>query len=258
VAAKRLLAAVPAIPLAGAAILVGQILYAGYRNDLPSFGNQDPSGRFGSDLLPSLRIVVLGDSSVTGPGVEMLDALWIRRVAAYLSDRYHVDLHSVAVGGSKARDVVNNQLEAALNHRPHLAMVSVGANDALRATPVGRFESEMHMIVGTLHEETDAVAVAGIGDLGGIPRLPALPRTLARLRARAFDAAIERVAADYPRVAKSTTWGPMWEPFSIRDPEVYAPDLFHASGKGHEIFAASAIPVVERLLPLVDAQADAR
>ena len=246
--ADKRIFAVPAIPLAGAALIIGQILYAAHRPGLPSLENQDPSGRFGSDLLPGMRIVVVGDSSVTAPGVEPIDSIWVRRVAHHLADRYHVELISVAVGGAKSRDVINDQLEAAVHHRPDLAMVSVGANDALRATPVGRFEQEMHTIVSTLHEAATAVALGGIGDLGGIPRLPALASVLARQRAKAFDDALTRVGAAYPRVAKTVTWGPMWAPFSRPDLDVYAPDLFHASGKGHGIFADAAIPVIDALL----------
>ena len=82
-----------------------------------------------------------------------------------------------------------------------------------------------------------------------MPRLPALARGFARVRSRSIDRAIARVAQRYPRVRKSSAWGPGWEALET-DPEMFAPDLFHASAKGHGLFARAAIPVVEELLEI--------
>jgi lysophospholipase L1-like esterase len=237
-----------AIPLAGAAVLVGEVLHMAHRKDLPSLQNQDPSGEFGDPSLPELCVVALGDSSVTAPGVEPLDACWVRRVAHDLGRDYHVTLHSVAVGGSKAADVLDQQLEAAIALAPDIAIVSVGANDALRATPVARFERNLDAIVGRLVAASRfGVAITGVGDLGTIPRLPSVPRAYARVRSRSFDRATRRVAAAYPNTAKAVTWGPTWVPFEY-DPAMFAGDLFHASAEGHAIFGRHMIPVIRTLL----------
>ena len=145
-------------PLFAVALLVVQVLRAAHRKDLPSLENQDPSGVFGDPLKPRLRIVVLGDSSVTAPGVEPLDAAWPRQIARHLSDRFYVELLSVAVGGSKTRDVISDQLHPAIEFKPDIAFVSAGANDALRATPLSRFESEFEHIVGQLDHHVPGVA----------------------------------------------------------------------------------------------------
>lgn len=235
-------------PLFGIGLLVTQVLRAGHRKDLPTLDNQDPSGDFGSPSLPRLRIVVLGDSSVTSPGVEPLDASWPRQIAQRLTDRYRVELRSVAVGGSKARDVIADQLPPALAFDPDLAFVSVGANDALRGTPLRRFEREYRQIVAQLDRRVSGVAVSGIGDLGSIPRLPALARSVVRIRGRSFDKAIRRVVAQYPQVVKTNTWSPGWQEFLTNPDEVFAGDLFHASAYGHRIYANAAMPAVELLV----------
>jgi hypothetical protein len=54
-------------PLTAGAVLVGQLAHAAYRDDLPSLENQDPSGLFGDPNAPPLKLVYLGDSSVTAP-----------------------------------------------------------------------------------------------------------------------------------------------------------------------------------------------
>lgn len=235
-------------PLFGIGLLATQVLRAGHRSDLPTLQNQDPSGDFGSPSSPRLRVVVLGDSSVTSPGVEPLDASWPRQIAQRLSDRYRVELRCVAVGGSKARDVIANQLRPALALAPDLAFVSVGANDALRTTPLRRFEREYRHIVAQLDRNVPGVAVSGIGDLGSIPRLPALARSVVRIRGRSFDKAIRRVVVDFPRVVKTNTWSPGWAEFVTNPDEVFAGDLFHASAYGHRIYTNAAMPAVELLV----------
>lgn len=232
-------------------LLTAQILHAGHRRDLPSLENQDPSGVFGPPEAPLLRVAVLGDSSVTAPGVEPLDAAWPRRVAHHFSDRFRVELCSVAVGGSKVRDVLATQVEPAIECDPHLAIVSVGANDALRTTPVDLFEIQYRELLARLTASLPGVVLSGVGDLGTIPRLPALARSVARIRGRAIDHAIARAAYDFPQVVKANAWSSLWDPF-LEDPDsIFAPDLFHASASGHAIYAEAMIPAVEVVIGML-------
>lgn len=235
----------PVITLA--AVLAAQVLHAGRRRDLPSHENQDPSGDFGDPALPTLRIAFLGDSSVTAPGVEPLDDCWVRQLSYHLTDRFHVEARSVAVGGSKVRDVLDSQVDAAIALDPDIAYVSVGSNDALRGTPLHRFEADYRTMAAILHDAVPAVGLSGVGDLGSIPRLPEFARGVARIRARSVNNAIARVAADLPRAIKSNPWGVMWDTF-YRDPEMFAGDRFHASAKGHLVFAEVARPMADRLV----------
>jgi lysophospholipase L1-like esterase len=234
--------------LTGVGVFAGQVLRSAHRQDLPSHNNQDPSGDFGDTSLPRLRIALLGDSSITSPGVYPLDDCWPRRLARHLNDRYYVELRSVGVGGSKARDVLADQVPRAIETEPDMALVSVGANDALRGTPVVRYERELDEILTLLSAAIPLVGVSGIGDLGSIPRLPDLARSFSRVRARSFDGAVRRVAARHPDVVKSRSWGPLWKPFDDQPEVIFAPDQFHASAAGHALFAAAAIPLVEALL----------
>lgn len=235
-------------PLSAFGVLTAQMLWAGHRRDLPSLTNQDPSGTFGSSDAPRLRLALMGDSSVTSPGVEPLDACWPRRVAKQLSESYHVELFSVAVGGSKARDVLASQVNEAIALRPDIAIVSAGANDALRATTIPRFEAEYDEIIGLLAKSVPGIAVSGIGDLGSIPRLPALARSIVRIRGRSFDRAVRRVVGRYPGVLKTDAWAPGWHEFLTNPEKIFADDLFHASAYGHRIYAAAISPAIDELI----------
>ena len=242
-------------PLWPLAVLAAQVYRAGHRSDLPSLSNQDPSGVFGNPMAPQLSIALLGDSTVTSPGVKPLDACWPRAIAFSLSDRYRVELHSVAVGGSKARDVLARQVGAATALQPDIYIVSVGGNDALRGTPVARFEQEYDAILGRLTSCSDYVAVSGVGDLGSIPRLPALARAISRNRARAFDRAIRRVARLYPQVVKTDTWSPGWDEFNTNPEAIFGADQFHASAYGHRVYTEAMQPAIDELVGRMEADA---
>lgn len=238
-------------------VLAAQVFHAAHRTDLPSLQNQDPSGDIGSPENPRLRIVLIGDSSITAPGID-IDACWPRRVAHALSDRYCVELRSVAIGGSKAADVLRDQLDAALVYEADMALMSIGANDALRAVPLRDYERDLDEIVRILTRHIPAVGISGVGDLGYLPRLPRIPSAWATVRSRSYDGAIRRVAARYDGVLKSVTWGPPWEAFNDRDHKLYAGDLFHASEEGHAVFGAAMLPVAERLLERLEPELSAR
>ncbi|MBI5156830.1 MAG: SGNH/GDSL hydrolase family protein [Acidimicrobiia bacterium] len=235
---------VPAIPAVAAAIVATQVLRAAHRPDLPSYPNQDPSGTFGDPALPRLRIVALGDSSITAPGVADLDNIWIRRVARSLADRFHVELISLAVGGSKASDVLEGQLEGALRLHPDVAVVSVGANDALRGVPPERYRHNLTTIVTRLAATGAGVLVFGMGDLGSIPRLPPSLRRWTSHRSEVFDRIARQVVVTVPSAVKVHTRGRCTTAF-FEDPSLFAGDQFHAGDAGHGVFADDALEAME-------------
>lgn len=246
---KRIVWTVIRPPLAAVGLATSQIAHAAFRDDLPTLENQDPSGVFGSPSAPPIRIVFLGDSSVTAPGVDPLDHSWPRQVALHLSERFRVEAISVAVGGSKVRDVIDDQLDRAIALEPDIAYVSVGSNDALRATPIQRFEADYDRMVDRLVASVPAVGLSGIGDLGSIPRLPQLAKGLARIRARAVNNAVARVAARHPRTIKSNAWDVMEGVFND-NPAMFGGDQFHASAEGHLVFGRVARPVADGLVEI--------
>lgn len=245
-------------PLTGIGVLTAQVLVAAYRKDIPSCENQDPSGIFGDPSSPAVTVVALGDSTVTSPGVEPLDASWPRRVAHHMASQFHVEFHAVAVGGSKASDVLRDQVQPALALRPHLAIVSVGGNDALRGVRVELFEQQYDAILTLLAAQVPHIVVSGVGDLGSIPRLPTLARSIARIRGRSFDRAIRRAVRRHPGVLKTNTWSPGWDEFNTNPAQIFAADRFHASAYGHRVYTAAVMPAIDIFMQQLerDSQSD--
>jgi lysophospholipase L1-like esterase len=152
----------------------------------------------------------------------------------------------VAVGGSRAGDVLRDQVPMVLATDPDLALVSVGANDMLYGVSLKTFESNLESIVARLLTCTPAVLLSGVGDLGTIPRLPfALTRIMRRRSGRA-DQVHSRVAARHPgamRVPIRERCGAAFE-----DPSIYSADLLHVNGEGHRLWAEATIPSIEAVI----------
>lgn len=235
--------------LAGMAVIMLEAAYALLRPapDLPEF---DPSGEFGDPADPILRVVVLGDSSVTAPGVTHPDQSWVRIVCSRLGGDRHVVLHSLAVGGATARTVIRDQLDQAVLFRPDMALLSVGANDAIHGTPLPRFERELDRLVAGLTGAAALVMQSGVGDLGTIPRLYQPLRGLITRRSAAYDRVHQRVAKRYGAlvVDQRSDDRRLW----LRDRSLWSEDLFHVSASGHARWADTTWRTLEPALGLLD------
>ncbi|HEX6302527.1 MAG TPA: SGNH/GDSL hydrolase family protein [Acidimicrobiia bacterium] len=206
----------------------------------------DPSGEFGDPTNPTLRIAVLGDSSVTAPGVAGPHEAWVSLTCSRLADSRHVILKSFAVGGSTARTVIAQQLAGSLDFGPDVVFVSVGANDAIKGVPLNRFEENLNDLIGALVESGAVVVQSGVGFLGTIPRLHPPLSTLMERRARRFDDAHRRVAEIHgtavvdQRGDDASDWR--------LDRSLWAEDFFHVSAAGHARWAETVWETVGPLL----------
>lgn len=234
----------------GAAMLAGQVAYARFRG-VPSFEGLDPSCVVGDGDRPRLRIVLLGDSTVTAPGLDDPDATWARILARHFAARYRVELSCLAEGGAKSRDVVEDQLPRALAEHWDVAVVSVGSNDIMRFVPVWRFEQRLDHIVASLREVCDAVVLFGVGDLGSIPRLAFPLDRIASGAGHVADWVHRRVAARHG-VAKIDQWRLTTAAFNSGI-HMFAPDLFHPSPIGHQAWADALIPTLDEVVARLEA-----
>jgi lysophospholipase L1-like esterase len=238
-------AGVPVAAAAAAGAMAAQFWYVAHR-PLPSFRDLDPNGSFGADTLPETRIALLGDSTITGAGLESCGDLWSHQVARRLACDRRVRLVSLAVGGSRARDVLALQLPQALEIDADLAVISVGANDAMHGTPMRKVEADLDATVGAFGDAGVGVVLAGVCDLGNIPRLLFPLRLLASRQSRAVDRVHARVANRHRHVVKVPIAERCDEFF--RSADAFSPDLFHPNRAGHAVWADAAYPVIAAAL----------
>ena len=227
---------------AGIAGLIAQGYYAGHRA-LPHFLDQDGSGTFGPEDATPIRIVAIGDSMFTGPGLLDVEDLWIRQVIDRLGPSYRVELHIFARGGSWARDIRDEQLHGALALRPDIAMISGGSNDAARGVPLQTISAELTLMAGALVEVASTVILTGVGDMGTIPRMPQPLASVLSWRSKKADRLHAGVAARHPRIVNLAMWDEGSQPFR-ENPGLFTSDLFHPNAAGQAVWADLAYPVM--------------
>lgn len=212
----------------------------------PELEEFDPSGEFGDPSNETLRVAVLGDSSVTAPGVTGPHEIWVSRVCERLAKSHHVVLRSFAVGGSRASDVLRNQTDPAIDFAPDVFFVSVGANDVIKGVPIRSFASNLDRLIGKLIDTGAVVVQSGVGILGTIPRLYPPLSTLMSRRARRFDA-IHWKISEIHGSAVVDQWSDdarIWN----TDRSLWAADRFHVSATGHARWADTAWKTIGPLL----------
>ncbi|MGI9579009.1 MAG: GDSL-type esterase/lipase family protein [Microthrixaceae bacterium] len=243
---------VPALALAAGAGVVAQVRRVA-NAPLPHFEDHDPSGTYGSPDGDTLTVTVLGDSTVTGPGLGAPSHSWIAQMVDRLPHR--VELRSFAKGGSRVRDVLLNQAPQAVTEPTDVTVVAVGANDVFHATPGWQVRRDLEALLAVLAPAAPVVTL-GVGDLSVIPRLPWALRSMAAWRSGFVDAIHSQVCEPLEgvvRVPVSELSNPY---FAEAGPEWWTPDMFHPSVVGHRLWADLFEPymhtVLDMLFPLVD------
>ncbi|MEZ5237863.1 MAG: GDSL-type esterase/lipase family protein [Microthrixaceae bacterium] len=231
----------------GAVIVTGAGLLVETRRvahaPLPHFEDLDPSGTYGPvpGGTPQVRISVLGDSSVTAPGLASGSRSWIAQLAARLP--VPCELRSHAKGGSRVRDVLEDQCGPALDAGADLFVLAVGANDVMHATPLARFRRDTASVLEALAGRAPVLAL-GIGDLSIIPRLPPSLRPLVRWRSRVLDGAHDSVTRGLDGVTRVSVREVADPLFADPPGDIFTADRFHPNELGHTLWARGFEPFV--------------
>jgi lysophospholipase L1-like esterase len=244
---------VPGVALATAGGLWAQARHVA-NAPLPHFEDLDATGRYGDPTGTPVTVAVLGDSSMTGPGLDRGEQIWVAQLAQRLP--WHVTVQSHAKGGSRIRDVLEHQVAAAVETRPDVFVMSIGANDAIHATPTRTFARRLGKALDQLRCTAPVVSL-GIGDLSVIPRLPRTLRAVVAHRSAVIDRAHTLAAADRDGVVRVPVGKLSDHHFRHMGTELFAADLFHPNHRGHQLWAELFLPYVRRTLlgaaaPVID------
>jgi lysophospholipase L1-like esterase len=200
---------------------------------------------------PAITMVLLGDSSAAGYGVERVEDTPGARLASGLAERAdrRVYLREFAVVGAQSSQL-SRQVERALPVEPDVAVILIGANDVTHTvTPAAsvRFLAEG---VRRLRGAGVEVVVGTCPDLGTIKPIAPPLRQVARIWSRrlATAQAITVVEAGGRTVSLGSVLGPE---FAAAPALLFGPDQFHPSADGYASLASVMLPSVLAAVGLI-------
>lgn len=239
--------AIPGVLAAGSALsaagLLAQAWYA-VKRPLPTLHGADCSGSDGPIDGPTVRVAALGDSSLTGPGLESTHDVWLRQATRRLAAQtgWHIAVESVAVGGSVIDEVLADQVPAladlSATDPVDIAVLATGPNDVIRVTPVSTYERRLRAVIRALQHHASAVVVGGVADLGTLPRLPSPLKEVASWRSRTLDRVTRAIAAS--ERTRFVDLEPANAALHARGRELFCDDQFHCNPGGHALWARLA------------------
>jgi lysophospholipase L1-like esterase len=181
----------------------------------------------------ALRLVWLGDSTAAGVGADSVEGALPWQVAAALGRP--ISLRVLARSGARVRDVLADQLPrlAALDERPDLILVSVGANDVVHVTRRRVFRRQYAAMLEAL--TGTRVVVLGIPDMASALVLDQPMRAIVGARARRVDRWIRATAASFPDVHHIDI---STRPRSSRAADYLSADRYHPNEAGYGLWAS--------------------
>lgn len=201
-------------------------------------------GRAGA---PSLRLVLLGDSSALGVGVDRVSDTVGGQLAQMLAEgaggpARRVLLSSVGVSGSRSTDLATQVARALLGDQPDVAVILIGANDATGLRRPNEAAAYLGAAVRRLRSSGVEVVVGTCPDLGAVRAFaPPLRQVVGLLGRRVADAQARAVReAGGTVVDLATETGPVFR----ADAGTLCYDGFHPSGDGYRVWAHSLLPAV--------------
>jgi lysophospholipase L1-like esterase len=232
-----------ALGMLGGAVLAVEALVAARRPYVSSDAAPALEGSFGRAGDAPLRLAVLGDSTAAGLGVERTEDTVGGRLATLLAATgRHVVLDGVGVSGSRAADLGTQVSRALLHGQPDVAVILVGANDAVHATSLGDLRRDLAAAVARLAGAGVAVVVGTCPDMGAVRAFAQpLREVVAWSGRRVGDAqrAAVRSQGGVP-VDLAARTGPVFR----ADPGTLSEDAFHPSADGYDLWALALYPAV--------------
>ncbi|WP_062440415.1 SGNH/GDSL hydrolase family protein [Herbidospora daliensis] len=207
-------------------------------------------GLYGDGTGEPISMVVLGDSTSVGLGMtDPMDTPGVNLALglASLAER-PVRLTVVGRSGAISRDL-DAQVDRALDARPDLAVVFIGANDVTTQTRPATAVRHLQDAVRRLRESGAQVVVGTCPDLGTVRPIAQPLRWVTRRWSRQLAAAqtIAVIEAGGRTVSFADLLGPS---FMTNPAEMFGPDRFHPSARGYLQAAYTVLPSVCAALDL--------
>jgi lysophospholipase L1-like esterase len=187
---------------------------------------------------PWSRYVAIGDSFTEGigdpePRSSGGNRGWADRAAEVLSSQTEDFAYAnLAIRGRLLQQIIDEQVEPALELRPDLISISAGGNDIIRpGTDPDDIAARLDSAVARLRSNGATVLLFNGPDIGMTPVL-----RRARGKVAIYNENLRTVAQHHDAIIAD-----MWALRELKDPRMWAPDRLHFSPVGHHTIARMAL-----------------
>ena len=144
-----------------------------------------------------LRLLLIGESTVAGVGVEAQEAALAGQLAQALSARLGRPVAWRACGenGITAGEACERLLPLALGEPADLVLLVFGVNDTTHLSSLAGWEASLRALSRALSARGERVVFTGVPPIQHFSALPWLLRRLLGLRAALLDAELRRISA---------------------------------------------------------------
>ncbi|MGD1882104.1 MAG: SGNH/GDSL hydrolase family protein [Paracoccaceae bacterium] len=141
-----------------------------------------------------LNLLILGDSSAAGVGVDHQDQALAGQLAQHLSQTGQITWTLIAQTGATT-DTALRMLETAPKQHFDMAVIALGVNDCKNGISANRWQTNYTTILDHLRDRfrVRRICVSGVPDLGQFPLLPKPLGTILGNRAHRFDAILHDI-----------------------------------------------------------------
>lgn len=226
-------------------VLVGEAKWARRIVGTPWGEGLEDSGRYGAGPGEPLQMVVLGDSSARGLGVdsphETVGAIVATAVAAFAGRP--VELRNFSVVGAVSADLASQMELVREGAAPQLAVIMVGANDVTKRTPRAAAVRSLIEAVDELRDLGAEVVVGTCPDFGVVRPVAQPLRLVAQHWSR--DLAAAQTVAVVEHGGRTISLGDLLgSEFKATPKVMFSADQFHPSPAGYARVAAALLPSV--------------
>ena len=200
-----------------------------------------PCGQYGEGT-PAKRVLVIGESTAAGVGVETHDQGLASQLAREIHERtgQTIAWHTFGVNGIRLGALIH-KLETAELPEADVVLLSMGVNDTTGFTPRFRFRRQLRALRELLAPRySGPILLLSVPPMHLFTALPSPLRHVMGWRARQLDNLYIRLARQFPEDFRYVNY-PV-----VTDPELLARDGYHPGQKGYRYIAEA---LAERVSP---------
>lgn len=198
---------------------------------LPEAGGS-PCGQYGEGA-PVRRVLVIGESTAAGVGVETHDQGLVSQLAKQIHERtgQTIAWHTFGVNGIRLGGLIN-ELKTAELPEADVVLLSMGVNDTTGFTPRFRFRKQLLELRQMLASRySGPILLLSVPPMHLFTALPSPLRHVMGWRARQLDNVYRHLAQQFPQDFRHVNY-PV-----VTDPALLASDGYHPGHKGYRYIA---------------------